>query len=362
MNTKQKLKLKRFINELALIKGRHTELVSVYVPAGYDLIKVIQHLQQEQGTASNIKDAKTRKCVIDSLEKLIRHLRLFKRTPPNGLAAFSGNVVSQQGKIDIHVWSLEPPEPIKTRIYRCDQTFLVDILRGMLEEKEQYGLIVMDRREATIGSLRGTAIKVLTDLTSGVPGKIRAGGQSAMRYARITEGLAKEFYKRISEAVNKEFLGKPDIKGILIGGPGPTKEEFIEVLNEEIKRKILAVQDLTYTDEFGLRALVEKSQDVLAKEAITEEKQILKKLFTMLAKEPEKVTYGKEEVMEALKIGAVETLLISEDIDDKTMEEFEELAEQTKAETKIISLDTNEGMQLKNLGGIAAILRYALHT
>ena len=58
MNTKQKLKLKKFINELSLIKGRHTELVSVYIPSGYDLIKVIQHLQQEQGTAANIKDAK----------------------------------------------------------------------------------------------------------------------------------------------------------------------------------------------------------------------------------------------------------------------------------------------------------------
>ena len=116
MNTKEKQKLRKFINELALIRGRHTELVSVYIPAGYELIKVIQHLQQEQGTAVNIKDAKTRKNVIDSLEKTIRHLKLYKKTPPNGLAAFAGNVAAQEGKVDIKVWSIEPPEPIKTRI------------------------------------------------------------------------------------------------------------------------------------------------------------------------------------------------------------------------------------------------------
>ena len=52
--------LKRFIKELNLHRGRHTEFVSVYVPQGYDLNKIIQHLSQEQGTATNIKSAGTR--------------------------------------------------------------------------------------------------------------------------------------------------------------------------------------------------------------------------------------------------------------------------------------------------------------
>ncbi len=177
MNTKQKQKLRKFVNELSLIRGRHTELVSVYIPAGYDIIKIIQHIDQEKGTASNIKDAKTRKNVQDSLEKIIRHLRLFKKTPPNGLAAFAGNIAAKEGKVDLKVWSIEPPEQLKTRIYRCDQTFLLDILKSMMESKEKYGLIVMDRREATLGLLQGTNIKKLTHMTSNVPGKTTKGGQ-----------------------------------------------------------------------------------------------------------------------------------------------------------------------------------------
>src|SRR3989338_9246948 len=103
--------LKRFVKELAKIRGRHTELVSVYIPKDYDIIKIIQHLQEEQGTAKNIKDAKTRGNVIDSLERCVRHLRLFKKTPPNGLAVFAGNTASHEGKTDLRVWSIEPPEP-----------------------------------------------------------------------------------------------------------------------------------------------------------------------------------------------------------------------------------------------------------
>ena len=81
MDTKDKQRLRKFIRSLQLIRGRHTELVSVYIPAGYDLNKIINHLQDEQGTASNIKDKTTRGHVIDSLERMIRHLRLFKKNP-----------------------------------------------------------------------------------------------------------------------------------------------------------------------------------------------------------------------------------------------------------------------------------------
>lgn len=361
MNLKEKLKLKKFISDLEKIRGRHTELVSVYVPAEYDLNKIIQHLQEEQSTAKNIKDAKTRQNVIDSLERCIRHLRLFKKTPENGLALFAGNIAAQEGKVNIELFSIEPPNPIKTRMYRCDQTFVLDILKEQLEHREQYGLVVMDRREATIGLLKGTSVIVKEHMTSGVPGKIKAGGQSAPRFERIREGMAIEFYKRISEVCNKEFLPElQNLKGILVGGPGPTKEEFIEYLNNEIKRRIIAVIDLTYTDESGLHDLVDRSREALLKEAITEEKKIMERFFTLLAKDPNKVTYGEDGVRKALEIGAVDTLLISEDLDTKEIEEFEALAVKYGSDIKIISIDTMEGQQLRDLGKIAAILRFSI--
>ena len=181
MNTKQKKKLLRFIKELEQYKGRHTELVSIYIPADYDLNKIVQHVQSEQGTASNIKDKTNRNNVIDSLERIVRHLRLFKQTPHNGLAVFAGNISDKDNKVNIEVFSIEPPEPLQLRTYRCDQTFLLDPLKEMIEVKDVYGLIVLDNREGNVGILKGTMIKEIKKLTSDVPGKTTKGGQCLSR-------------------------------------------------------------------------------------------------------------------------------------------------------------------------------------
>lgn len=173
----QKFHLKKFIKELEQFKARHTEFVSVYVPAEYDMNKVINHLAQEQGTASNIKSASTRNNVIDALERMIQHLRIVGRTPLHGLAVFSGNVAAREGQTDIRVWSIEPPVPLKIRIYRCDKDFQLDILRDMMDVKEVYGLLVMDARDSTIALLKGKSIITLVKSHSHIPGKMKAGGQ-----------------------------------------------------------------------------------------------------------------------------------------------------------------------------------------
>lgn len=356
----QRYELKKFIKDLSRYKGRHTELVSVYIPQGYDIVKIIQHLDQEKGTATNIKDSTTRNNVIDALEKMTQHLRIYKRTPENGLAVFSGNIAAQEGKKEFEVWSIEPPLPLKTRIYRCDKTFVLDLLEGMLETKEAYGLVVLDRRDANIALLKGKTIVPLQKTHSEVPGKFRAGGQSSQRFARLREGAAKEHYKKVAEYVKNQFLGNENLKGILVGGPGPTKYDFVDggYITTELKKKIIAIKDISYTGEFGLNELVDKCEDVLAKEGIMEEKKIMGKFFDYLAKQPGMVSYGEAEVMQNLKNGVVDTLLLSEKLEEQKIEEFEKEAKLMGTIVTIISTETREGVQLKELGKVAAILRY----
>ena len=360
LSEKQKHDLKKFIKELEQYKGRHTELVSVYTPKGYDLNKIIQHLEQEKGTATNIKSSATKKNVITALEKMVQHLRLFKKTPENGLAVFSGNVAEREGQEDFKVWSIEPPLPLNTRIYRCDKEFVLDLLRDMMETKEVYGLAIVDRRDANIAFLKGKSIIPVLKTHSEVPGKTKAGGQSAARFERLREGAKKDHFKKVAEYMKEQFLGNKNLKGIIVGGPGPTKYDFVDggFITSEVKKKIIATKDLSYTGEFGLQELVDKSQDVLAKEDIMNEKKIMAKFFELLAKKPGKVSYGEKEVMENLKMGVVDTLLISETLEDKKIEDLEEEAKKVKSKVDIISTETREGVQLRDLGKVAAILRY----
>ena len=359
----QRFEMKKFIKELEKHRGRHTELVTVYVPSGYDINKIINHIKQEQGTATNLKSTSTRKNVIDALEKMVQHLRLYKKTPPNGLAAFSGNVAEKEGQSDVKVWSIEPPVPLNTRIYRCDKAFVLDLLKDIIEAKETYGMVVMDRRDATVALLKGKTIIPMVKTHSEVPGKTRAGGQSSQRFERLREGAKKGHYKKVADYMKEQFLEKKELKGILVGGPSVTTNEFVsgDFITADVKKKIIAVKDLSYTGEFGLQELLDKSGDVLAAEEVAIEKEIMQKFLNLLAKTPGKVTYGEKEVNNALEMGAVEVLLLSESLDEGVINNFEKKAEETNTEVRIISTETREGVQLRDLGKIAAILRYEIN-
>lgn len=177
MTALTKDELEEKLNELEDYRGRHTELISVYISAGYDPNAVQRQLSAETSTAKNIKSTATRKNVIEALEKIIRELKGMKKTPENGLALFAGNISKVEGQSDMQLFQIEPPMPLKVRLYRCDKEFVLEPLKEQLEVEEIFGLLVMDRKEATIGALEGKRIEVLQKMTSGVPSKVRAGGQ-----------------------------------------------------------------------------------------------------------------------------------------------------------------------------------------
>ncbi|MCK4996772.1 peptide chain release factor aRF-1 [Candidatus Pacearchaeota archaeon] len=363
MNEAQKFELESLIEELEGYRGRHTEFITVLVPAGATLTQTTKQLEDEKGTATNIKSTSTRKNVINALDRAARKLKEIARTPENGLAVFAGNVTFPDGKESLEVWAIEPPKKLKVKIYRCDQTFVLDPLKEMLETDECYGLMIIERNEATIGMLDGKHIKILHHMTSGIPGKTKCGGQSAQRFARIRESAAKEFFKRIAERMKDLFFGNKKLKGILIGGPIPTKDRFLDQaqLVTELKNKVIAVKDLGGTGMHGLHELVELCADTLAEQEFTKQRVILDLFFEKLATDPNKVAYGEAEVEDRLNRGAVEKLIISKSLARDKVKLLEKMAKESSAEIYIVTNETAEGVQFDNLGGVGGLLRFEIH-
>jgi peptide chain release factor subunit 1 len=358
-----KEQLEELLIELESHKGRHTELITVYIPSEYDVNAVQRQLEAEKSTAKNIKSTTTRNNVIDALEKIIRYLKSLKKTPDNGLAIFAGNISKVEGQSDLRLWDIEPIQPLKIRMYRCDKEFVLEPLREMLEVSEVFGLLVMDRKEATIGLLEGKRIEVLQKMTSGIPSKIRAGGQSSQRFHRITEGLTKEFYKRIAEEMKKIFFEMKKLKGIIVGGPIPTKDEFLDgnYLISNLQEKVIGRVDIGGSDESGLKELVEKSKDLLSNQEIVYEKNLLTKFFEILGNKPGLAIYKLEDIKKALEYGAVDTLVISKGFDKEIAKELIGLSKIIDSKVEIVSYETEEGEQFLNLSGVGALLRFKVN-
>lgn len=303
------------MKRLRSIKGYGTELISVYIPAGYQINEEISRLRQEYSESSNIKSKQTRGNVLSAIDKIIGYLRLFRETPKNGIAVFCGNLSDNQSKVDIELFSIEPPSPINVNIYRCDSSFLLEPLELILDNKDMYFLIVMDGREATIGTLKGAHIQVVRRLNSTAHAKVRKGGQSARRYERAIEESIDDYVKRISESINEVFLQQQlKITGVILGGPGPAKEGFIKGNTLNYQLKLLGTYDVGYTDEFGLHELVEKAQDLLKEEAAAKERKIIEHFMQERVRNG-LATFGYDNIKKALDNKQVKTLIMSDELE-----------------------------------------------
>jgi peptide chain release factor subunit 1 len=404
-------KLKRTLESLASKEGRGTELITLYVPPDRQIHEVMNNLREEKETASNIKSKTTKKNVQDAIEKVTQRLKLFKKPPPSGLAIFCGAIPQNgPGSEKMELYTIVPLEPINVYFYRCDNRFHLEPLQEITREKDTYGIILIDGNEATLAILRGRRMEIIKEMTSGIAGKHRAGGQSARRFERIREAEVNSYFKRVGSNAN-DILGKiSDLKGIIIGGPGPTKIDFShgEFLNYMIKEKIIATLDTSYVGKGGVEEVIQKSSEILRGVRYAEEKILVQKFLYEIGHDSGLAIYGEEDVKKNLKIGSVDILLLSEGVNiirakiictncnystDQLLEpremisfekrllekkcpncsnitltfadskdlltEFIEAAENSNTQVEIISVETEEGVMLRDsFGGIAAILRY----
>jgi len=401
---KAKYDFKKAMQHIMGTRGRGTELISVYIPESRQISDVMAYLRDEYSQSSNIKSKSTMKNVQSAIDSIMSRLKTYKAAPPNGMVIFCGEVPRAGDQTRMVQYVINPPEAITAFMYRCDSEFFTEPLESMLVDKKSYGLITIDRKEATLGILTGSRIITLKHFDSLVPSKHHQGGQSSVRFERLIEIAAHEFFKKVADNATEVFLNRTELVGLLIGGPGATKDFFIKegYLHHELGKKVVKpFFDTGYTDEFGLKELVDAAKDVIQDIDLMEEKEYVQRFFREIRKTDGGLSsYGEDMVRDALRMGAVDILLLSEGLDKRRItvqcqsghsyemtvpdaddryqcrecganasvirnedliDDFFEIADSFNTTVKIISGDSEEGQMLMTaFGGIAAILRYKI--
>ena len=400
--------LSGILEDLREMKGFGTELVTVIIPPDRQISDARSLLQNEHGQAANIKSKSTRKNVQSAIESAISSLSRFKTPGERGIALFTGAIIVGNNKTSQKTIVIDdPPEKLLSFRYRCDSTFELKQLEDMLVDKRSYGLFVIDRSEAAYGIASGKRIHVQEHLVSNIMGKHRQGGQSAQRFERLIEEAAHNFFKRATEHASDYWLPNiQDIQAIIVGGPGATKDYVVknEYFHHEIQKKIAGTHfDVGYSNESGVRELVENAGSLMGEIELDSERQLMNKFLREVMQTYPKATYGEVMIRQALEQGAVSTLLVSESLrkrmvdlhcnicnsdwtvslgrtqeippcskcktdeaikeiaERELIDELSEMAMRSSATVSFISTDTEEGLQLhQGFGGLAAILRYPI--
>lgn len=406
---RQKYVFNRTLEELEQYRGVGTTLVTLYVPPTRQLSDVAQMVRNEVGQASNIKSKSTQDAVSSALTSILARLKNYRETPKNGLAIFVGDVNIGANKTMMVAHFIEPPVPVNTYQYRCESSFNTEPLRSMGQIENAYGLLILDRKECSMGFLRGKSITPVYTRTSLVPSKHGRGGQSAQRFERLIEIAAHEWFTACGEKATEIFLNA-DIKALLLGGPGPTKEFFARegYLHHELRKKLYPqFFDTGYTDDDqGLKEMVENAGAAIDEIGRMQDRKLMQQFLRETAKpEAGLGTYGENEVRLALDAAAVQHLMLSQNLRKERLtftnrqtgevvaksvprldvdaaiaemakkwggnqtevarkdliEDLSDLAEGSGAEVHIVSPSSEEGGILdRAFGGIVALLRYKL--
>ncbi|XP_074572895.1 eukaryotic peptide chain release factor subunit 1-2-like [Curcuma longa] len=404
-------KVKKLIKALESARGNGTSMISLIMPPRDQVSRVTKMLGDEYGTASNIKSRVNRQSVLAAITSAQQRLKLYSKVPSNGLVLYTGTIVTEDGKEKKVTIDFEPFKPINASLYLCDNKFHTEALNELLQSDDKFGFIVMDGNGTLFGTLSGNTREVLHKFSVDLPKKHGRGGQSALRFARLRMEKRHNYVRKTAELSTQFFVNpatsQPNVAGLILAGSADFKTELSQsdMFDHRLQAKILNVVDVSYGGENGFNQAIELSAEILSNVKFIQEKKLIGKYFEEISQNTEKYCFGADDTMKALEMGAVETLIVWENLEvnryvlkhsssgeiivkhlrkDEETDQYNFLDSNTSAELEVqekISLlewfaneykrfgctlefvtnKSQEGSQFcRGFGGIGGILRYQL--
>lgn len=312
-------KIKKLIKSLEAARGNGTSMISLIIPPKDQVSRVAKMLADEFGTASNIKSRVNRLSVLGAITSVQQRLKLYNKVPPNGLVVYCGTIVTDEGKEKKVNIDFEPFRPINTSLYLCDNKFHTEALTALLADDNKFGFIVMDGNGALFGTLSGNTREVLHKFTVDLPKKHGRGGQSALRFARLRMEKRHNYVRKVAEVAVTLFItnDKPNIAGLVLAGSADFKTELSQsdMFDPRLQAKIIKIVDVSYGGENGFNQAIELAADALANVKFIQEKKLIGRYFDEISQDTGKYCFGVDDTLKALEMGAVDTLIVWENLD-----------------------------------------------
>lgn len=225
----------------------------------------------------------------------------------------------------------------RSSLYLCDNKFHTEALSELLESDSRFGFIVMDGNGTLFGTLAGNTREVIHKFTVDLPKKHGRGGQSALRFSRLRDEKRHNYVRKVAELAVQHFItnDKVNVTGLVLAGSADFKTELSQsdMFDPRLAAKVIKVVDVSYGGENGFnqvrgtvapsllvnrpRAIqaIDLAAESLANVKFVQEKKLIQKYFDEISQDSGKYCFGIADTLKALELGAVETLIVWENLD-----------------------------------------------
>ena len=287
-----------------------------------------------------------------SWDKFLGRLRI------HGVICSAPEIIPISGHHTINI-SLKQPLTIVKKTW---PKHILDRLNRAGETEKPLIILSIDDEGFAIAETKQYGVDVKVEERVKLPGKREADKRGA---------ATKEYFKRVLNNLNQ--LWSTVHNPIIIVGVGFIKNDFAKFAADESRELSKSIMDVKSINNGGIAGLHEslRSGVLLRVESqlrIVEETEVIEEVMKRLGKGEGMVTYGREDVKNALKMGAIEKLILADtmlrDSDDELRLNLEEMMKEIESQSgsvTVVSTEHEAGAKLLSIGGIVALLRFPLY-
>jgi protein pelota len=226
--------------------------------------------------------------------------------------------------------------------------FALNKIKRQVEKVNKILIALVDFDEYLIAVPMEQGVRILAEKTLPSPNK-------------EDENIIEENAEEVANEV-KSFYQSLHAEVLILAGPGP----FKELVAKKLGNMKIYIDSISSANRSGLHEILRRDiiDQVYRDYEIAKQVKVVEKIMENLAKNTGLIAYGLDEVKRGDEYGAVDTLLITEDLLSQNREQIDQIledVEKKRGKVLIVPKDSPVYYQVKSLTGIVALLRFKIN-